>query len=53
MNPPNVDQQLANIRDNLPRLWWALYEGCKDTGFTDEQALRIVIAFIQKPPEVS
>jgi hypothetical protein len=43
-----LDQHLANLRDNLPAFYWALYTGSVDKGFTAEQAMQIVVAFIQK-----
>jgi len=48
---PEYDQQLANIRNGLPALWWALYVGCMEAGFSEVQAMRCVIAFISKPED--
>lgn len=41
------DQQLAETRDRLPRIWWALYQGNLEVGFSEAQALRLTIAFIE------
>lgn len=48
-NKARTDQNLAQIRDAVPSLWWAIYSGCIQQGFLEEQALRLVIAFIQRP----
>lgn len=48
-NKSEFDQELANIRDTLPSLYWALYTGCLEKGFTSAQAMQIVIASIMKP----
>ena len=41
-----MDELFASIRDRMPPLWWALYTGSREAGFTDEQALILVQAFI-------
>lgn len=38
-----TDQLLAVIRDTLPAVWWAVYSGCIDKGFTPEQAMQLVL----------
>ncbi len=32
------DQDLAGLRDGLPRLWWSLYQGSLTAGFNERQA---------------
>lgn len=54
MNQPsksNFDQELAQLRDAIPAIWWAVYTGCVEKGFTPDQALQLTIAFLQKPSE--
>lgn len=48
-----IDQELAQMRDFFPKVWWALYQGSKHEGFTDIQALQLVMAYIKKPLEPS
>ena len=50
LTPPGFDQDLAKLRDMLPAVWWAIYSGCIDKGFSKEQALLLVIAYIGKGP---
>lgn len=45
---PNLDQQLAELRDTLPRMWWAMYQGAIDAGFTEKQAFTLVCVNIAK-----
>lgn len=40
-----MEQELAKMRDTLPRIWWALYVGCTEAGFTQEQSLSLVQTF--------
>lgn len=35
------DQEIASMRDSLPTIWWALYSGAVDKGFTTSQALAL------------
>ncbi len=39
-------QDLAAIRDTLPRLWWNLYQGCIVAGFNSQQSLALVNTWI-------
>lgn len=48
MNTAEFDQQLAEFKDTIPKLYWALYAGCQNEGFTKEEAMEIVIATIQQ-----
>ncbi len=40
------DQELAGIRDSMPRVWWSLYQGCLQVGFGEKVALSMVQAWI-------
>lgn len=42
-----IDQALAHLRDATPGIWWALYSGCLEKGFNPEQALKLVMAWIE------
>ena len=41
-----LDQAMAELNDVLPSLWRSLYDGCRREGFTRDQAMALVIAFI-------
>lgn len=45
------DQDLATIRDSLPAMWWSLYQGCIDAGFTETDAMKLVRTFISRRDE--
>jgi hypothetical protein len=40
------DQQLAQVRDHLPTVWMALYVGCMQAGFSEQQAFSLVQTWI-------
>jgi hypothetical protein len=40
------DQNLANFRDSIPRVWWSLYTGARDAGFTEPQAFSLTLGWI-------
>lgn len=42
----NQDQMLAGIRDTLPQLWWAVYQGCLQVGFDERQSFALLQTFI-------
>lgn len=44
-----MDEARTACVDALPKLWYGFYQGCMREGFTSEQAMRLVIAFITKP----
>ena len=46
MNTHEMDQMLAQIKEELPKMYWAIYTGCIDEGFTEVQALQIVLATV-------
>lgn len=41
------DQNAAKLRESLPTMWWAVYSGCVDKGFTAEQSLVILLEFMR------
>lgn len=42
--PP--DEEFARLRDTLPRLWWALYQGARQEGFDETQSMALVRTWI-------
>lgn len=40
------EQDMAKLRDGMPRVWWALYTGALEAGFGPAQAYGLVTAFI-------
>lgn len=44
-----VEQGLAELKETFPAYLWAMYEGSMEVGFTERQAMEIVVATIQKP----
>ena len=48
-----LEQAVASVGETMPPLHWALFKGYKEQGFTDEQAMRLVTAWIQKPLDLS
>ena len=44
-----MDQAIALLGDQLPRMWRSIYEGCLDSGFTEPEAMRMILAYIQRP----
>jgi hypothetical protein len=48
-NQRKMDEARTACVDAIPKLWYGLYQGCMREGFTSEQAMRLVIAFITKP----
>jgi len=42
LNKPETDQVIAQMRDLTPAIWWALYTGMLEKGFTSEQAMRLL-----------
>jgi len=41
-----IEQHAANLRAILPPLWFGIYQGCREAGFTEENAMRCVTAYI-------
>lgn len=46
-DPHQQEQTMAEIRTSIPRLWWSLFTGAKEQGFSAAQAPELVKAFIQ------
>jgi hypothetical protein len=42
----NFDQSAAFMGDNFPPLWWRLFTKMIDEGFTPDQALALLRAYI-------
>lgn len=40
------DQIVAKIRDEVPRLWWNIYQGCLQQGFNALQAFTLLQTWI-------
>lgn len=40
------DQATAALSDMLPTLWRGIYQGCINQGFTPEQSMELLIAYI-------
>lgn len=45
-NDGQFDQDLASMRDGLPRIWWSIYQGNLMAGFTKDQAYGLLQSFI-------
>ena len=43
------DRDVTVLSNNFPPLWWNLFQKLKAEGFDAQQALTLVVAFIQKP----
>ena len=41
------DQDAACLADVLPKMWWGLYRGCMEEGFTREESLMLVRAYVR------
>lgn len=41
-----MDQNISNLAETYPRLWWAMFDSLKDRGFTESQALELVKEYI-------
>lgn len=50
MNKADMDQKLAEVRVLLT-LWWSIYSGCLEKGFTEQQAIELLKVFIARPTE--
>ena len=40
------DQDLAQLRDVLPRIWWAIFKGSIQVGFTEQQSFSLTQTYI-------
>ena len=41
-----LDQMVASLREVVSRLAWGLYQGLKEQGFTDAQAIHMCSEFV-------
>ena len=41
-----IDQAKAGAEEIFPPLWYGLYRRCVEEGFTEDQAIRLVKAYI-------
>lgn len=41
-----MDQAMAAARDILPAMWWAIFNGCKNVGFTPAQAMNLTMCYV-------
>lgn len=41
-----LEEALVNMREVLPRGWWAVYAGCVQAGFTPNQAFGLTTTYI-------
>jgi hypothetical protein len=42
-----LDQSIASMGDMLPALWWRLFLECKERGFTEQQAMTLILEHIK------
>ena len=45
-----LDQAYTNLGETLSSLWWAIYHRCVDIGFTEDQAMNLLQAYIMSTP---
>jgi hypothetical protein len=31
-----MDELMVNVRNSMPRLWWNMYQGCLENGFSTD-----------------
>lgn len=46
MREGEMDQELAKMRDFIPGLWFAMYQGCLDKGFDKYQSMGLLQTWI-------
>lgn len=46
MNPGEMDQARTTLIDHYPKMWKGLYAGLIEEGFTEQQALVILLTYI-------
>lgn len=44
-----IEQAAAEVRDGLTTLWWGMYTGCLERGFTEAQAMSLLMTVIMRP----
>lgn len=40
------DQDLARLRDTMPRMLWAFFTGCQESGFDGPQSMALTQSFL-------
>lgn len=40
------DEFLASVRDGLPPMWFAIYQGCIATGFDERQSFALLQTYL-------
>ena len=46
MKNNELDQHLSMMRDQMPAVWWAMYQGCLDKGFDKYQSMNLLQTWI-------
>ena len=41
-----ADQALMYLGEMMPVLWWRLYKGCENAGFTPDQSMELLKEYI-------
>jgi len=41
-----MDQSIAALSEMLPDLWWGLFQGCVEKGFSEEQAIELIKQYV-------
>jgi hypothetical protein len=42
-----MEQARTQIVETLPPLWWGLYKGMRGEGFTDDQAMGVLLEYVR------
>ncbi len=42
----DFDQAGAFLGDSLPAYWWRLYESCREKGFSESDAMKLLTTYI-------
>lgn len=46
MSRHELEQNLAHLRDVMPRVWWSIYQGSIQAGFDARQAFAVTQTYI-------
>ena len=46
MTEPSMEAEMLKIRQELPRVWFNLYQGCLEAGFDDHASLLLTQTWI-------
>lgn len=41
-----LDEAMATVADTVPRLWFRIYANSQDAGFTKEESMHTLVAYI-------